>query len=247
MDLKEKVVFISGSSRGIGKAIACAFAQAGCHVILNARKAVDPEVVEQIEAYGGKVAVVLGDVSQAQDVQRMVKEALAAFGKVDILVNNAGIQKVAPIHELAIGMKPDDFTKVIDVNLTGTFMLSQAFLKKMYKQKAGVIINMASVIGLHGNVGQANYAASKAGVIGLTKSIAKEGALRNIRVNAIAPGMIASDMTAVLSDKVKANIMQEIPLHRFGNAQEIAQTALFLAANDYITGQVITVDGGMTI
>lgn len=243
MDLKEKVVFISGSSRGIGKAIACAFAQAGCHVILNARKAVDPEVVEQIEAYGGKVAVVLGDVSQAQDVQRMVKEALAAFGKVDILVNNAGITN----DKLAIGMKPDDFTKVIDVNLTGTFMLSQAFLKKMYKQKAGVIINMASVIGLHGNVGQANYAASKAGVIGLTKSIAKEGALRNIRVNAIAPGMIASDMTAVLSDKVKANIMQEIPLHRFGNAQEIAKTALFLAANDYITGQVITVDGGMTI
>lgn len=243
MDLKEKVVFISGSSRGIGKAIACAFAQAGYHVILNARKAVDPEVVEQIEAYGGKVAVVLGDVSQAQDVQRMVKEALVAFGKVDILVNNAGITN----DKLAIGMKPDDFTKVIDVNLTGTFMLSQAFLKKMYKQKAGVIINMASVIGLHGNVGQANYAASKAGVIGLTKSIAKEGALRNIRVNAIAPGMIASDMTAVLSDKVKANIMQEIPLHRFGNAQEIAQTALFLAANDYITGQVITVDGGMTI
>ena len=117
----------------------------------------------------------------------------------------------------------------------------------MYKQKAGVIINMASVIGLHGNVGQANYAASKAGVIGLTKSIAKEGALRNIRVNAIAPGMIESDMTAVLSDKVKANIMREIPLHRFGNAQEIAQTALFLATNDYITGQVITVDGGMTI
>ena len=202
-----------------------------------------PEWVEQIEAYGGKVAVVLGDVSQAQDVQRMVKEALVAFGKVDILVNNAGITN----DKLAIGMKPDDFTKVIDVNLTGTFMLSQAFLKKMYKQKAGVIINMASVIGLHGNVGQANYAASKAGVIGLTKSIAKEGALRNIRVNAIAPGMIASDMTAVLSDKVKANIMQEIPLHRFGNAQEIAQTALFLAANDYITGQVITVDGGMTI
>ena len=162
---------------------------------------------------------------------------------MDILVNNAGITN----DKLAIGMKPDDFTKVIDVNLTGTFMLSQAFLKKMYKQKAGVIINMASVIGLHGNVGQANYAASKAGVIGLTKSIAKEGALRNIRVNAIAPGMIASDMTAVLSDKVKANIMQEIPLHRFGNAQEIAQTALFLAANDYITGQVITVDGGMTI
>lgn len=125
--------------------------------------------------------------------------------------------------------------------------MSQAFLKKMYKQKAGVIINLASVIGLHGNVGQANYAASKAGVIGLTKSLAKEGALRNIRANAIAPGMIVSDMTAVLSDKVKADIMTEIPLKRFGQADEVAQTAVFLAQNDYITGQVITVDGGMTI
>ena len=243
MDLKEKVVFISGSSRGIGQAIAQAFAKAGSNVILNARTAVKPELVAQIESYGVKAAVVLGDISQASDVKRMVKEAYAAFGKIDILVNNAGITN----DKLLIGMKEADFASVIDVNLKGTFLMSQAFLKKMYKQKAGVIINLASVIGLHGNVGQANYAASKAGVIGLTKSLAKEGALRNIRANAIAPGMIVSDMTAVLSDKVKADIMTEIPLKRFGQADEVAQTAVFLAQNDYITGQVITVDGGMTI
>lgn len=243
MDLKEKVVFISGSSRGIGQAIAQAFAKAGSNVILNARTAVKPELVAQIESYGVKAAVVLGDISQASDVKRMVKEAYAAFGQIDILVNNAGITN----DKLLIGMKEADFASVIDVNLKGTFLVSQAFLKKMYKQKAGVIINLASVIGLHGNVGQANYAASKAGVIGLTKSLAKEGALRNIRANAIAPGMIVSDMTAVLSDKVKADIMTEIPLKRFGQADEVAQTAVFLAQNDYITGQVITVDGGMTI
>lgn len=243
MDLKEKVVFISGSSRGIGQAIAQAFAKAGSNVILNARTAVKPELVAQIESYGVKAAVVLGDISQASDVKRMVKEAYADFGQIDILVNNAGITN----DKLLIGMKEADFASVIDVNLKGTFLMSQAFLKKMYKQKAGVIINLASVIGLHGNVGQANYAASKAGVIGLTKSLAKEGALRNIRANAIAPGMIVSDMTAVLSDKVKADIMTEIPLKRFGQADEVAQTAVFLAQNDYITGQVITVDGGMTI
>ena len=243
MDLKEKVVFISGSSRGIGQAIAQAFAKAGSNVILNARTEVKPELVAQIESYGVKAAVVLGAISQASDVKRMVKEAYAAFGQIDILVNNAGITN----DKLLIGMKEADFASVIDVNLKGTFLMSQAFLKKMYKQKSGVIINLASVIGLHGNVGQANYAASKAGVIGLTKSLAKEGALRNIRANAIAPGMIVSDMTAVLSDKVKADIMTEIPLKRFGQADEVAQTAVFLAQNDYITGQVITVDGGMTI
>jgi len=243
LDLKEKVVFVSGSSRGIGKAIALAFAKAGSNVILNARKEVKPELVAEIESYGVKSAVVLGDISQAGDVKRMVKEAYAAFEQIDILVNNAGITN----DKLLIGMKEADFASVIDVNLKGTFMMSQAFLKKMYKKKAGTIINLASVIGLHGNIGQANYAASKAGVIGLTKSLAKEGALRNIRCNAIAPGMIVSDMTNVLSDKVKEDIMNEIPLKRFGSADEVAQTAVFLAQNEYITGQVITVDGGMTI
>ncbi|MCP0886005.1 3-oxoacyl-[acyl-carrier-protein] reductase [Ligilactobacillus sp. WILCCON 0076] len=243
MDLKNKTVFISGSSRGIGKEIAIAFAKAGSNIILNARREISSQLINQIEDYGVKVLTVLGDISKSEDVKRMVKEAYANFDQIDVLVNNAGITN----DKLLIGMKAADFQDVININLTGTFQMTQAFLKKMYKKRTGVIINLASVIGLHGNIGQANYAASKAGVIGLTKSVAKEGALRNIRCNAIAPGMIVSDMTEVLSDKVKNEILSEIPLKRFGNAKEVAQTALFLAQNDYITGQVITIDGGMTI
>ncbi len=144
-------------------------------------------------------------------------------------------------------MNEDDFRSVIDVNLVGTYAMTRAVLRKMNKKRSGVIINLASVVGLHGNVGQANYAASKAGVIGLTKTTAKEGALRNIRCNAIAPGMIESDMTKILSDKVKKQLLEGISLGRFGDAKEVAQTAIFLAQNDYITGQVISVDGGMTI
>lgn len=243
MDLKNKTVFISGSSRGIGKEIAIAFAKAGSNIILNARREISSQLINQIEDYGVQVLTVLGDISKGEDVKRMVKEAYANFDQIDVLVNNAGITN----DKLLIGMKAADFQDVININLTGTFQMTQAFLKKMYKKRTGVIINLASVIGLHGNIGQANYAASKAGVIGLTKSVAKEGALRNIRCNAIAPGMIVSDMTDVLSDKVKNEILSEIPLKRFGNAKEVAQTALFLAQNDYITGQVITIDGGMTI
>ena len=144
-------------------------------------------------------------------------------------------------------MKDEDFDAVVNVNLRGTFLMTRAFLKKMYKKKSGAIINLASVVGLHGNIGQANYAAAKAGVVGLTKTCAKEGALRNIRCNAIAPGMIESDMTSVLSDKVKEQTLRDIPLERFGKVEEVAETAVFLAENDYITGQVIPVDGGMTI
>lgn len=171
----------------------------------------------------------------------MVKEATAQFGQIDILVNNAGITD----DKLLIGMKEADFTNVIDVNLTGTFRMTQAFLKQMYKKRQGVIINVASVVGLYGNVGQANYAASKAGIIGLTKTTAKEGAVRNIRCNAIAPGMIASDMTDSLSDKVKAKVKEQILLKRFGTPDEVAHAAIFLAENDYLTGQVLTVDGGL--
>ena len=243
MDLQGKNVFITGSSRGIGLAVAQAFAKAGANIVLNARKEVAPEVVAEIESYGVKVMVALGDISQVDDVKSMLKTSWKEFDGIDILVNNAGITN----DKLLIGMKPADFESVIKVNLNGTFMMTQAFLKKMYKQKSGVIINMASVIGLHGNIGQANYAAAKAGVIGLTKSVAKEGALRGIRCNAIAPGMIVSDMTDVLSDKVKADILAGIPLGRFGKVEEVAQAALFLAQNDYVTGQVLTVDGGMTI
>ncbi|ETA73223.1 3-oxoacyl-[acyl-carrier-protein] reductase [Ligilactobacillus equi] len=243
MDLQGKNVFVSGSSRGIGLAIAKKFAQAGANIVLNARKEIPAEVLVEIESYGGKVFVSLGDISSVDDVKRMLKESWKEFDGIDVLINNAGITN----DKLLIGMKPADFESVINVNLNGTFMMTQAFLKKMYKQKSGVIINMASVIGLHGNIGQANYAAAKAGVIGLTKSVAKEGALRGIRCNAIAPGMIVSDMTDVLSDKVKEDILAGIPLQRFGKVDEVASAALFLAQNDYVTGQVLTVDGGMTI
>lgn len=243
MDLQGKNVFVSGSSRGIGLAIAKKFAQAGANIVLNARKEIPAEVLAEIESYGGKVFVSLGDISSVDDVKRMLKESWKEFDGIDVLINNAGITN----DKLLIGMKPADFESVINVNLNGTFMMTQAFLKKMYKQKSGVIINMASVIGLHGNIGQANYAAAKAGVIGLTKSVAKEGALRGIRCNAIAPGMIVSDMTDVLSDKVKEDILAGIPLQRFGKVDEVASAALFLAQNDYVTGQVLTIDGGMTI
>lgn len=243
VDLSGKVVFISGSSRGIGLACAKAFAKRGANIILNARKAVDAQIVDEITAMGVKCDVILGDISKADDVKAMVKAAYKLYDQIDVLINNAGINR----DMLLIGMKPADFESVIDVNLTGTFMMSQAFLKKMYKKKAGVILNMASVVGLHGNIGQANYAASKAGIVGLTKTIAKEGALRNVRCNAIAPGMIVSDMTDALSDKVKEQVLSEIPLKRFGTADEVAHTAVFLAESDYMTGQVISIDGGMSI
>lgn len=243
MDLKDKVVFISGSSRGIGLSCAKEFAKRGANVILNARKEVDPAIVEEIKALGVNCDVVLGDIADEKAVKTMVKTAYKLYDRIDVLVNNAGINR----DMLMIGMKPADFAAVVNVNLTGTYLMSQAFLKKMYKQKSGVIINMSSVVGLHGNIGQANYAASKAGIVGLTKTIAKEGAMRNVRCNAVAPGMIVSDMTDALSDKVKDQVLTEIPLKRFGEAKEVAHTVAFLAENDYITGQTITVDGGMAI
>lgn len=243
MDLKDKVVFVTGSSRGIGAAIAKQFAKEKYNVILNARKEVPSQLVEEITSYGVTCEVVLGDISKADDCKRMVKEIYVKFEQLDVLVNNAGITD----DKLMIAMKEEDFRGVIDVNLVGTFQMTQPILKKMFKKKSGVIINLASVVGLHGNIGQANYAASKAGVIGFTKSVAKEGALRNVRCNAIAPGMIVSDMTDKLSDKVKAEILTQIPLQRFGNTTEVAQAAVFLAQNDYMTGQVISVDGGMGI
>lgn len=241
MELTGKNVFISGSSRGIGDSMAILFAKKGANVALNARKNVSSKLLDELKQTGVQVEVILGDISQPADVKRMVKEATAKFGQIDILVNNAGITD----DKLLIGMKEADFTNVIDVNLTGTFRMTQAFLKQMYKKRQGVIINVASVVGLYGNVGQANYAASKAGIIGLTKTTAKEGAVRNIRCNAIAPGMIASDMTDSLSDKVKAKVKEQILLKRFGTPDEVAHAAIFLAENDYLTGQVLTVDGGL--
>ncbi|KRL84255.1 3-oxoacyl-[acyl-carrier-protein] reductase [Ligilactobacillus apodemi] len=242
MNLTGKNVFVSGSSRGIGAQIALEFAKKGANVVLNGRTKVSEELIADIKAQGVTCEVVLGDISNEADVLKMVKEATEKMGNIDVLVNNAGITA----DKLLIGMDEASFEQVINVNLTGTFRMTKAFLKKMCKKRQGVIINISSVVGLHGNAGQANYAASKAGIIGLTKTTAKEGALRNVRCNAIAPGMIASDMTKELSAKVKDSISEKILLKRFGTPEEIAHAAIFLAENDYITGQVLTVDGGLS-
>ncbi|CAH0417064.1 3-oxoacyl-ACP reductase FabG [Periweissella fabaria] len=240
MQLTDKIVLVTGSTRGIGLATAHAFAAAGAQVILHGRKQPSDEILAQFTDYQHQPAVCLGDLADENAVAELLA-AVKEIGFVDILVNNAGITD----DSLAMGMKPAQFMHVIQTNLIGTFNLTQPIFKQMLKKRTGTIINMSSVVGIGGNVGQANYAASKAGIIGLTKTLAKEGAMRGIRVNAIAPGMIATDMTAVLSEKVQTEILEQIPLKRFGEAQEIAQTALFLAQNDYITGQTIVVDGGM--
>ena len=243
MELTNKTVLITGSSRGIGAATALAFAKAGSRVILNARHELPAPLKQQLDELGTEYCFLPGDVSDERVVKELTKTAWEKFGGIDVLINNAGITR----GRLLVGMKTADFDEVLQVNLKGPFLMIQALLKKMYKRRAGVIINLASVVGLHGNAGQANYAASKAGIVGLTKTVAREGALRGIRCNAIAPGMIASDMTAAMPQKAQDQILASLPLKRFGEPAEIAQTALFLAQNDYVTGQTIVVDGGMTI
>lgn len=243
MDISTKNVFVTGSTRGIGLAIAHKFASLGANVVLNGRSAIADELLAQFEKYGVKVVGISGDVSDNRDAKRMVEEAVAALGSVDILINNAGITK----DGMALRMSEEDFASVLKINLAGTFNMTQAVLKPMTKAREGAIINLSSVVGLVGNAGQANYAASKAGVIGFTKSIAREVAGRNVRVNAIAPGFIESDMTAVLSDKIKSTMKEQIPMKRFGQAEEVADVAAFLAQQEYLTGQVIAIDGGMTM
>lgn len=243
MELSNKNVFVTGSTRGIGLAIAHKFASLGANVVLNGRSAISEELLAQLADYGVKVVGISGDVSDNADAKRMVEEAVEALGSVDILVNNAGITK----DGMALRMSEEDFDAVLKINLTGTFNMTQAVLKPMTKARAGAIINLSSVVGLTGNAGQANYAASKAGVIGFSKSIAREVAARNVRVNVIAPGFIESDMTAVLSDKIKDAMMGQIPMKRFGQAEEVAEVAVFLAKQEYLTGQVLAVDGGLTM
>lgn len=243
MELSNKNVFVTGSTRGIGLAIAHKFASLGANVVLNGRSAISEELLTQFADYGVKVVAISGDVSDNADAKRMVEEAVEALGSVDILVNNAGITK----DGMALRMSEEDFDAVLKINLTGTFNMTQAVLKPMTKARAGAIINLSSVVGLTGNAGQANYAASKAGVIGFSKSIAREVAARNVRVNVIAPGFIESDMTAVLSDKIKDAMMGQIPMKRFGQAEEVAEVAVFLAKQEYLTGQVLAIDGGLTM
>ncbi|HFR3213901.1 TPA: 3-oxoacyl-[acyl-carrier-protein] reductase [Streptococcus suis] len=243
MELTNKNVFVTGSSRGIGLAIAHKFASLGANVVLNGRGQLGQDLLDSFADYGVKVLAISGDISSAEDAKRMVAEAIETLGSVDILVNNAGITK----DGMALRMTEEDFDTVLKVNLTGTFNMTQAVLKPMTKSREGAIINLSSVSGLIGNAGQANYAASKAGVIGFTKAIAREVAGRNVRINAIAPGFIQSDMSDVLSDKIKEAMTAQIPMKRFGATEEVADVAVFLAKQEYLTGQVIAVDGGLTM
>lgn len=242
-----KVAVITGAARGIGKAIALKFASQGYHVVINYRGSEEKAnaVKEQCIALGVEALTYQGDVSHYQEMEDMMKAVMEKFGRIDVLINNSGITK----DQLLLKMDSESFMDVIDVNLKGTFNTIKVVSRIMMKQKSGVIINMSSVIGEIGNAGQANYAASKAGVLGLTKSIAKEFAPRHIRVNAIAPGFIATDMTDVLNEQTKENILQAIPLKSLGEAEDVANVAYFLASDDakYITGQVINVDGGMVM
>ncbi|MCI3916878.1 3-oxoacyl-[acyl-carrier-protein] reductase [Streptococcus intermedius] len=243
MELKGKNVFITGSTRGIGLAMAHKFASLGANIVLNGRREIGEELISEFSDYGVQVIPISGDVSDSTDAKRMVEEAIEKLGSVDILANNAGITK----DKLMLKLTEEDFEQVLKVNLVGAFNMTQAVLKPMTKARQGAIINVSSVVGLIGNVGQANYAASKAGLIGFTKSVAREVAARNVRVNAIAPGMIESDMTDVLSDKVKEVTLAQIPMKRFGNTSEVAEVATFLARQEYLTGQVIAIDGGLAM
>ncbi|BAM22930.1 MULTISPECIES: 3-oxoacyl-[acyl-carrier-protein] reductase [Streptococcus anginosus group] len=243
MELKGKNIFITGSTRGIGLAMAHKFASLGANIVLNGRREIGEELISEFSDYGVQVIPISGDVSDSTDAKRMVEEAIEKLGSVDILVNNAGITK----DKLMLKLTEEDFEQVLKVNLVGAFNMTQAVLKPMTKARQGAIINVSSVVGLIGNVGQANYAASKAGLIGFTKSVAREVAARNVRVNAIAPGMIESDMTDVLSDKVKEATLAQIPMKRFGNTSEVAEVATFLARQEYLTGQVIAIDGGLAM
>lgn len=243
MEITNKNVFVTGSTRGIGLAIAHRFAQVGANIVLNGRSEISQELLAEFVSYNVKVVAISGDVSSSVDAKRMIEKAIAELGSVDILVNNAGITN----DKLMLKMTEDDFERVLKINLTGAFNMTQAILKSMMKSRQGAIINLSSVVGLVGNIGQVNYAASKAGLIGLTKSVAREVANRGIRVNAIAPGFIESDMTDAIPERMKDAMIAQVPMKRIGTAEEVANVALFLAEQEYITGQVIAIDGGMTM
>jgi 3-oxoacyl-[acyl-carrier protein] reductase len=247
MHLDGQVAIVTGASRGIGRAVAIALAKVGAKVVVNyAGNAKAAEEVRQtIVDNGGQAIVFQADIANAEAVDALVKQTVDSFGKIDILVNNAGITR----DGLLMRMKDEDWDAVINTNLKGIFYCTKAVSKIMMKQRSGKIINMTSVVGIMGNAGQANYAAAKAGVIGFTKSMAKELASRGITVNAIAPGFIATDMTHGLSDQVKADLAVKIPLNRLGSAEDVAAAVVFLATDsaNYITGQTLNVDGGMVM
>ena len=241
----DKVAMITGATRGIGKQIALTLANEGYNIVLNYRTKNDEliQAKNEIESKNVKCLTVKGDVTNFEDCKQMIESAINEFGKVDVLVNNAGITK----DMLLARMKEEDFKQVIDVNLVGTFNMTKNVISYMMKARNGTIINISSVVGIAGNAGQTNYSASKAGIIGFTKSLAKEVASRNILVNAVAPGFIETNMTDVLKQEVKDEIAKNIPLKRMGTPKDVANVVKFLVSEDssYITGQVISVDGGM--
>lgn len=238
-----EVALITGSSRGIGLEIAKHLAKIGYQVVLNSRSEIGRETLQAFDDFEQPVLQVTGDISDFDTAKEVIDEVIEKCGKIDVLVNNAGITR----DGLIMRMKEEDYDAVLNTNLKGTFNMCRHMTQPMLKQKSGTIINMSSVVGVMGNAGQTNYAASKAGVIGLTKALARELASRRITVNAIAPGYIETEMTDALSDKVKKTMFGQIPLKRFGQAEEIAQTVEFLINNRYMTGQVLEVNGGLNI
>lgn len=246
MVLSNRVAIVTGASRGIGRAIALAMARAGADIIVNyaSNDGAAAEVADLIKAAGRKALLFKADVADPQEADNLIKAAKAEFGRIDILVNNAGINR----DSLIIKMKDEDWDAVLSVNLKGAFNCARSAIREMVKNQYGRIINISSVVGLTGNVGQANYAAAKAGLLGMTRALAKELSSRNITVNAVAPGFINTDMTAGLPEKVTEKLLAQIPMKRFGDPEEIAGLVVFLAtdAASYITGQTIAVDGGMT-
>lgn len=242
-----KTAIVTGASRGIGRAVALALAAEGMNVVINyaGNREAAEEVAREAEKLGVEALVIQGDVAKKDCVEKLVAETLAKFPTIDVLVNNAGITRDTLVRR----MKEEDWDAVLSTNLKGVYLVTQAVIGTMFKQRSGCIINMSSVVGVIGNAGQANYAAAKAGVIGLTKANAKEFASRGIRVNAVAPGFIETDTTAVLSDKVKEALLQQIPLQRMGDVDDIAAAVCYLASDGakYVTGQVLQVNGGMAM
>ena len=242
--LSDKVAIVTGASRGIGRAIALALASQGAKVVASARNAEAlAELTAEIKSQGGDALSVVGDVAVEDDANNLVKQAVEAYGQVDVFVNNAGITR----DGLLLRMKNADWDAVLDTNLKGAFLCTRAVAKVMSKQRSGRIINISSVVGEMGNAGQANYCASKAGLLGLTKSVARELARRNVTVNAITPGFITTEMTEDMTEKAQETMTEQIPLGRPGSAEDVANAVIFLASEQsaYITGQVLGVNGGM--
>jgi len=246
-ETERQIVVVTGASRGIGRAVAVRFARDGAAVIVNYRgsEAAAQETVRAVTAAGGEATLVQGDVSSRDDAERLIETAIQQHGRIDVLVNNAGITR----DQLLMRMTDDDWDAVLDTNLKGAFYTTRAVLRPMLRKRSGRIINISSVVGLIGNAGQGNYAAAKAGLIGFTKSIAREVASRSITVNAVAPGYIATEMTDAIAETMKAKIIEQVPMGRLGTPEDVAEVVAFLAsrAASYMTGAVLQVDGGMVM